>query len=71
MTLQINRALAMLAGMMPVRHYIPKSIDATLAQPSGGKGQLRAVKPKPSGAASFKRAARKRANIRKHGKRSK
>ena len=31
-----------------------------------GKGQLRDVKPKPSGAAQLKRASKKRANIRKH-----
>lgn len=30
------------------------------------KGQLRAVKPKASGAAQLKRAAKKRNNIRKH-----
>lgn len=32
----------------------------------GGKGQLRAAKGKPSGAARLKRAATKRRNIAKH-----
>ena len=32
-----------------------------------GKGQIRAAKPKASGAAQLKRAAKKRSNIRKHG----
>lgn len=31
------------------------------------KGQLRSAKPKASGAAQLKRAAKKRNNIRKHG----
>jgi hypothetical protein len=34
------------------------------------KGQIRNAKPKPSGAAALKRAATKRNNIRKQGKKS-
>lgn len=42
---------------------ISRNLDG---KPKGGKGQIRSAKPKPSGVAAMKRAAKKRRNIRKH-----
>ena len=63
-------------AMTIIGSFIPSSIPAIISSidehgldvgfVKGGKGQLRAVKPKLSGAAQLKRQAKKRNNIRKH-----
>ena len=62
-------ALAILGAFIP-RFSMPQvqsvEHDSKPVFTKAGKGQLRQCKSKPSGAAAFKRAAKKRNNIRKH-----
>ena len=62
-------AMSLLALFIP--RFTAPSVSSDVEDKFGneiikGKGQLRAAKPKPSGAAQLKRAAKKRSNIRKH-----
>lgn len=60
-------ALAIMSAFVPSSATVPMDVHARPLTPSKpGKGQLRQCKSKPSGAAALKRAAKKRANIRKH-----
>jgi len=68
-----KKSLALLiAGAFMGTHAIPAQAMQDNNFDNGfikdGKGQLRAAKSKPSGAASLKRTAKKLNNIRKHSK---
>lgn len=58
-------ALSMLLSMVGGRHNKILSSGFSSRKQQGGKGQLRTAKPKASGAAALKRAAKTRNNIRK------
>lgn len=66
----LRRALSMIGlggTKLPVLGGASVGTSASLPNKKlSNKGQLRAPKGKPSGAAKFKRAAKKRANIRAH-----
>ena len=69
---KINLAMALMGLFTPAFSVPAIAADNTEANMvrekiKQGKGQLRDTKPKQSGAAQFKRAAKKKSNIRKHG----
>lgn len=69
--MNMSLALSILGALTPhtaLPQSAPLGIDGLpRAQVhKGGKGQKRNARPKPSGVAAMKRAAKKRNNIRKH-----
>ncbi len=70
----LNRslALALMGAFIPPQSHtaLPgMARELSSGRPAKQKGQLRATKPKASGAAKLKRAAAKRRNINKHNRR--